>query len=193
MKRYTRILASAAMLFGTASLGLVVSPLTAGASGGFNQYGYNYTARNFNGTYMQWCQEHGLTDATSCAIALSGETNSGSGVANDPAVVNDQLIMKWNAAWDACNASYPTNPSGDPSACTGAWEDNEQNGMVPGGDGYVWHYKIVYSSTCASGGTPSNGGYCVWNNYEVIMDQGTYMGTHMINAIATPNGYGAYN
>jgi hypothetical protein len=178
MKRYTRILVSAALLFGTASLGLVVSPLTAGASGGFDQYGYNNGARIFNGTYAQWCAAEGIS-STSCVDYTFGS-------------VNDLLIMKWNAAWDACNASYSTNPSGDPAACTGAWLDNESNGNVPGGSGYVWHYKIVYSSTCASDGTPSNGGYCVWGNYEVIMDQGTFGGVHTFNNLATPNGYGAY-
>ncbi|MHB8827185.1 MAG: hypothetical protein ACYC5Z_05945 [Acidimicrobiales bacterium] len=167
---------SAAMLFGTAFLGLVVSPLSAGASGGFDQYGYNNGARIFNGTYLGWCEAGAYV--SDCATWLGSSAN-------------DQLIMKWNAAWDTCNASY-TN-GGDPAtACVGAWLDNEINGIVPGGDGSVWHYKIVYSSTCANDGTPSNGGYCVWNNYEVIMDQGTFDGTHTFYALATPNGYGAY-
>ena len=161
-----------------AMAGLTLSAGVAGASpngngGGFDQYGYNYTARVFNGTYLQWCAEQGIAPAT-CSTYLGAAT------------VNDQLIMKWNAAWDACNASQT------PPNCAGAWTDNELNGKVPGGDGYVWHYKIVYSQTCTTSGTPSNGGYCVWGDYEVLMDQGTVNGTHTSYALATPNGYGAY-
>ena len=166
-----------------AMAGLTLSAGVAGASpngngGGFDSFGYNYTARVFNGTYLQWCAEQGITDPVACSNDLGG------------ASVNDQVIMKWNAAWDACNASPILSR---PANCAGAWTDNEINGMVPGGDGSVWHYKIVYSPVCAAGGTPTNGsGYCVWGDYEVLMDQGTVNGTHTSYALATPNGYGAY-
>ncbi len=196
MQRLLRIFASAAMVFGVALLGAgLSSPAGAASGGGFDQYGYNYTARVFNGTYWQWCQEQGYTSQTACAIALSGTDSNGNRI--DPNIVNDQLIMKWNAAWDACNASYlllnasgePLYPNGNPTVCAGAWVNNEQNGMVPGGDGSVWLYKIVYSQACDN---PTNGGYCVWGNYEVLMDQGTFDGVHTVNAVATPNGYGAF-
>lgn len=148
--------------------------MSAGASGGgFDQYGYNNTARIFNGSYLGWCEAlPGSPSASYCSSWL-GST------------VNDQLIMKWNAAWDACNANQT------PVNCAGAWTDNEINGIVPGGDGYVWHYKIVYSPFCTNTGTPLGGGYCIWGDYEVIMDQGTFNGTHASFALATPNGYGA--
>lgn len=140
---------------------------------GFNSYGYNYTARIFSGTYLSWCAEQGIS-STNCA-SIVGAT-----------YVNDQLIMKWNAAWDACNAS------GLPVDCAGAWITNEQNGQVPGGSGAVWHYKIVWSSVCAAGGAPTDGGYCVWGGYEVIMDQGIDPNVgpgHTSYALATPNGF----
>lgn len=182
MKRYVKVLVSAAMLLGTASVGLVVSPLTAGASGGFDQYGYNNGARIFNGTYLGWCEAgSGPSSATYCENWL-GST------------ANDHLVMKWNAAWDACNNSYKETQyanTGNPAVCVGAWLDNEINGMVPGGDGSVWHYKIVYSQACTAGSTPSNA-YCIWNNYEVIMDQGTFASVHSFGALANPNGYGFY-
>lgn len=185
MKRYLRIFASSAMVFGVALLGTVATPIGAGAAsgGGFDQYGYNYTARVFNGTYSSWCA-HRQWSTSDCAAYFEG--NGGSA-----ATVNDQLIMKWNAAWDACNKQ----PSA--TTCAGAWEDNEVNGMVPGGDGTVWHYKIVYSSSCSIGvASLTDGGYCIWNGigggYEVIMDQGTSNGVHTSNALAIPNGYGSY-
>ncbi len=166
--------AGAVVMVGSLVLAGLSSPASASPGGGFDQYGYNYTARLFNGTYMQWCEAYGITDPSICSADLGG------------ASVNDQLIMKWNAAWDACNLSQT------PANCTGAWIDNEVNGMVPGGDGVVWHYKIVYSQSCTDTGTPSSGGYCVWGDYEVIMDQGISGGTHTMNALATPNGYGSY-
>src|SRR3954447_27053398 len=72
------------------SLGLVGAvvltiALTASAGGGYDQYGYNTTARSFNGTGASWCQAGG--QPASCMGAYS----------------NDKLGMKWNAQWDACN------------------------------------------------------------------------------------------
>ena len=105
---------------------------------GFNEFGYNYCARIFNGP----------ADGVD-------KVNDGM-VWGDPTYANDHLSMKWNAAWDACNAA------GTPDACAGAWTDNEWNGKVPNGSGQNWHYKIVWSAICAAGGTPTDGGYCVW-------------------------------
>lgn len=144
------------------------------AANGFDQYGYNWNANIFNGTYLGWCQESLNLTAQQCTSVLpSYGINS-----------NDRLNMKWNSAWNACN-KY-----GTPASCSGAWLDNESNGEVVGGSGIVWHYKIVWSSVCASGGTPTIGGYCVWGSYEVLMDQGTVNGVHSWYALAAPNGYG---
>lgn len=165
---------------GVAILGAIVMVAPALAStngGGFDQYGYNYTARIFNGSLSQWCASKGITDSTIC-----GSYGFGS--------ANDQLIMKWNAQWDNCNAAGNL----DPSACTGAWTDNEFNGNVPGGDGYVWHYKIVWVGDYAADPTliPA-GGYGIWGEYAVLMDQGVTPGSgHSFYAFATPNGYGSY-
>ena len=97
--------------------------------------------------------------------------------------------MKWNAAWDACNAS----PS--PETCAGAWEDNEWNGKTAGGSGEVWHYKIQWVGPCgADYALLTDGGYCIWGQYEVLMDQGIdpiLLGPgHFWYAHAIPNGYG---
>ncbi len=140
---------------------------------GFNQYGYNYTARIFSGTYLSWCEQQGLTD-TACYSWLDPYTN-------------DKLVMKWNSEWDRGNAEGWTNP---PYA---AWEDNEENGMVAGGSGAVWHYKIVWVGPCGADYTPlENGGYCLWGQFEVIMDQGTQSAVHTWFAHGMPTGYGVY-
>ncbi len=183
MKKNISRLLQGLTLAGVLTIGMVAVPAGAGASGGFNQYGYNWTARNFVGTYMQWCEAY-LMDTEQCLPYTFGS-------------VSDLLIMKWNAAWDNCNATYTSsNPNGDPTVCQGAWVDNESIGTVPGGSGNVWHYKIAWSDACyTSGGQdPGVGGgaYCVWGNYVVLMDQGTFQGTHTWNALATPNGYGTY-
>lgn len=140
------------------------------SNNGFNQYGYNYTARIFNGTGESWSLSKGLPADYLGAYA------------------KDKLVMKWNAEWDRGNAEGWKNPP------YGAWEDNEWNGKVPGGSGAVWHYKIVWDQGCTSNKVPSKpGGYCIWGQFETIMDQGTdpsYGPGHLWFAKAMPNGYG---
>ncbi len=159
-------------LIGAAAGALMIGVLAvpAFAAGGFDQYGYNDTARVFNGTGSSWCLAGG--QAADCL-----------GV-NSP----DKLVMKWNAQWDNCNANGYDNPT----YCLGAWTDNEWNGAVPGGSGQVWHYKIIWVGSAGSS-SPYwlPGGYSVWGNYEVVMDQGMSDGVHTWGALATPNGYGA--
>lgn len=135
---------------------------------GFDEFGYNRTARIFNGTGASWSVEQGLpVDYLGIYAA-------------------DKLVMKWNAEWDRGvdeNWAYP------PYA---AWEDNEWNGMFPGGSGAVWHYKIVWVGDCS---LVPVGGYCVWGQFATIMDQGidpSYGPGHLWFAHANPTGYGSY-
>ncbi len=149
----------------------LATPALAAGSKGFDAFGYNRTARIFNGTGASWSLAKGLP-ADYLGI-----------------YANDKLVMKWNAEWDRGNAEGWLNP---PYA---AWENNEWNGMFPGGSGAVWHYKIAWDQTCASGGTPTNGGYCLWGDFEVLMDQGldpSFGPGHLWFAHANPTGYGAY-
>jgi hypothetical protein len=165
-----KLRSSAVLLVSLLTLGLAAT--TAAAGGGYDQYGYNLTAHNFNGTGSSWCLAGG--QAADCLGIYSA----------------DKLVMKWNAAWDACKtAGYD-----DASVCAGAWTDNQWNGRS-GGSGQIWHYKIIW---VGSAGPASDywlpGGYSVWGNYEVIMDQGQDPNIgpgHMWLAHATPNGYGA--
>jgi len=137
--------------------------------------GYNRKANIFVGTGAQWCLQSGHGE--DCVKGLGPSAY-------------DLLEMKWNEQWNLCNE----HGYNDPTYCAGAYVNNLWNGRVPGGDGGVWHYKIIW---VGSEGDKSPyweaGGYSVWGNYEVIMDQGTYEGAqhiiHEINAIAIPNGY----
>lgn len=143
---------------------------------GFDDAGYNNQANLFNGTGWSWCMDK-VGDVTWCESYLGP-------------YANDNIIMKWNDEWNRGNAenwAYPPYK---------AWESNEWNGMFEGGSGSVWHYKIVWDQGCASTGTPSKaGGYCIWGQFEVIMDQGVdpnYGPGHWWFAHGLPNGYGAF-
>ncbi len=140
--------------------GRVVAP-------GFNALGYNYCAGLFNGP----------ADGTD--KVLDGK------VWGDPTYAADHLVMKWNSAWDACNANRNV------TNCTGAWTDNEWNGKVAGGSGESWHYKIKWVGSCGSYGTPlASGGYCIWNEYAVLFSHGSVANQHFWDTHAKPAGYG---
>ena len=158
------------ILVGAASgailLGAAIAP--AFAAGGFDEFGYNYNARVFVGP------------ADGVDRVLDNK------VWGDPTYANDHLVMKWSKAWnDARFNGAPWTPD--------AWENNEWNGAVPGGSGEVWHYKIVWvGSDLEDSPYWRPGGYAVWGQFEVIMDQGISGGLHTWFAHANPTGYGAY-
>ena len=140
------------------------------ADTGFDEFGYNRVARIFSGPATGWCLER--AKPADCLGIYS----------------NDLLVMKWNAEWDRGNAENWAFP---PYA---AWETNEWNGMAPGGSGAVWHYKIQWVGPCGATGTPlPDGGYCIWGQFEVLMDQGldpVFGPGHIFGAHALPNGFG---
>jgi hypothetical protein len=140
---------------------------TAYADGGFDEFGYNYQARIFVG----------LADGVD--RVLDGK------VWGDPTYANDRVVMKWSKAWDDARFhGAPWTPD--------AYEDNEWNGAVPDGSGEVWHYKIVWvGSELENSPYWREGGYPIWGQFEVIMDQGTADGVHEFLAKTMPNGYGA--
>ena len=149
---------------------LIALSVSVFAAGGFDQYGYNRGARIFNGPASGWCLQRGAP--AGCLGIYS----------------NDRLVMKWNAEWDRGNAE---NWANTPYA---AWEDNEWNGMCNGCSGAVWHYKIKWIGSCGADLTIlPDGGYCIWGQFEVLMDQGVDPNLepgHFWIAKALPNGYG---
>ncbi len=146
----------------------------AGVNTGFNQYGYNDRARIFVGK------------ADGIDRVLDGK------VWGDPLYANDQLVMKWNAEWDRGNSENWTDSDG-----YDAWEDNEWNGQVAGGSGETWHYKIVWDKGCKESNTPTaksakGSVYCIWDQFALVMSQGTYAGEHLWDVLAVPSGYGTH-
>ncbi len=138
------------------------------AIGGFDQFGYNYTARLFQGT------EDGA------------DRNLDGTYWGDPTYAKDHLVMKWSKAWD--DARF-RGAAWSPDA----WVDNEYNGKVPGGSGEVWHYKIVWvGKELQNSQYWRPGGYPIWGQFEVIFSQGTSANKHFWDARANPAGYGMY-
>ncbi len=164
MLRTVRALAVAVLLVGALGTPALAARPT---STGFDQYGYNDTARIFNGLASGWCLAKGQPE--DCLGPYS----------------NDRLVMKWNAEWDRGNAE---NWADGPYS---AWLTNEWNGKVPGGSGYTEHVKIVWVGACVDGTTLSDGGVCIWGQFETIMDQGVDpTAGHTWYTKAVPNGFG---
>jgi hypothetical protein len=169
LKRTLNLVLVLILLASTFSIAYAGKPSTKG----FDESGYNRTARIFNGTAWSWCMDK--VGSESWCESYLGD------------YANDKLVMKWNAEWDRGNAEGWINPPYD------AWENNQWNGKVPGGSGDVWHYKIVWVGNCTADPTlVPDGGYCTWGQFATIMDQGTTSGVHEWFAHAVPSGYGSY-
>jgi hypothetical protein len=139
------------------------------ADTGFDEFGYNYQARIFVG-------------------AGDGvDRNLDGTVSGDPTYANDHLVMKWSQAWDDARFN---GAAWTPDA----WETNEWSGMSPDGSQSVWHYKIIWVGPELEGSAYwREGGYDIWGEFEVIMDQGldpAFGGGHIWFAHATPTGLG---
>jgi hypothetical protein len=149
-----------------AILAMLLGPSTVLADG-FDKFGYNYGARIFVGK------------ADGVDRALDGA------LWGDPTYANDLVVMKWSKAWDDARFhGAPWTPD--------AWESNEWNGNVPGGSGEVWHYKIVWvGPELENSPYWRAGGYPIWGEFEVIMDQGVSPAEgHVWTTLAQPAGYG---
>jgi len=152
------------------SMGLVMLLMTpfALAGGGFDEFGYNYQARLFVGK------------------ADGVDRNLDGTVWGDPTYANDHLVMKWSKGWD--DARFHGASWGPDT-----WEDNEWNGMVPGGSGEICHYKIIWvGSELQDSPYWRDGGYAIWGQFEVLMDHCTIDGEHIWYTHAAPSGYGAH-
>ena len=138
--------------------------------GGFDQFGYNYTARIFNG------------DLDGADRNLDGK------YWGDPTYANDKLKMSWSKGWD--DARFNGAPWGPD-----AWTDNHYNGRGKNGSGEIWHYKIIWVGTALQNSQYwHEGGYAIWGQFEVIFDQGsTADHEHVIGVIAHSAGYGGPN
>lgn len=158
-------------LFGVLATGVLTLSSYAASDKGFNENGYNYSARVFSG------------------VADGVDRNLDGTVWGDPTYANDHLVMKWNKAWDDCN----DNGYNDPDYCLGAWTTNQWNGMRPDGSKWTEHVKVIWvGSELENSPYWVEGGYAIWNNYEVIFDKGKSPdGAQNTWALASPAGLGA--
>lgn len=144
---------------------------------GFDEFGYNRTARNFAGTGSSWCQGK-LHKSKAYCDAYMG------------VYANDKLVMKWNAEWDRGNAEGWSDPAG-----YAAWTDNEWNGRAGGSD-EIWHYKIAWDQGCKANRIPSANAqkgtaYCLWGPFAMLMSQGSGADkAHYWDVLLQPAGYG---
>jgi hypothetical protein len=158
-----KVFTAVAVILGTVGL---VATVAAGGGGGFDQFGYNYQACIFVGP------------ADGLDRVLDGT------VYGDPTYANDHLVMKWSKARDDARFhGGPWTPD--------AWVDNEWNGNLPGGSNVSEHEKIVWvGPALANSPYWRPGGYAIWGEFEVVMDQGTDPSGHFWLAHAVPAGYG---
>jgi len=155
------------MMPGLVILSALLMSVPAATAGGFDEFGYNYKARIFVGK------------------ADGVDRNLDGTVWGDPTYTNDHLVMKWSKGWD--DARFHGADWGPD-----AWVDNEWNGMVPGGSGEVWHYKIIWvGRELENSPYWREGGYPIWGQFEVIFSQGVVGGEHMWEVLVAPSGYGA--
>ena len=118
---------------------------------GFDQFGYNYQAHLFVGTYDSSDRN---IDGT-----YWGDTGD---------FVDDQLIMKWSNDWlsnQDCDANGKLDRgSAAPYVVSQGWLTNQVSGDYYDADGvlrhYAWFTKIVWVGTGGS----------LWGQYEIILD-----------------------
>jgi len=173
MKQFTLLLTAFALFFGMIGLagaqecttiqdGTLVTSESVVITPGYDDWGYNYQARIFNGGYCDayrdaaWCQDY----------------------------VDDDLLMKWNAAWldnkDCDSDGLLDRHFGYGSYIgSGAWLTNNQSGKVDvNGKMRKWTYfvKIVAAPADAI----SDGGYwyldgielgpVIWGDFAIVQE-----------------------
>ena len=142
--------------------------ISAVAEAGFDEYGYNYQARNFVGA------------------ADGVDRNLDGTVWGDSTYANDHLVMKWSKAWDDARF-YGAEWTPD------AWENNCWNGKVPNGSGEMWYYLIVWvGPELEDSPYWREGGYAIWGQFEVIISHGTIDDKHFWDCLAKPAALGKY-
>lgn len=157
---------------------------------GYDQFGYNYQARMFNGTY------------DSSDRSLDGLYFGGAGDYAD-----DSLIMKWSDEWLSnldCNSDNSLDrgldaKSGLASGFSKGWLTNQVEGDYLDADGDSHHYtyfaKIVYVGPAPVGADPW-ASRRIWGVYATIEEvyNDPFGGYHGVDRtrLAHPAGFGFY-
>lgn len=120
---------------------------------GFDQFGYNYQAHEFNGTY----------DSSDRNIDGTYWGSTGD-------YVDDALIMKWSDSWISnkdCNGDGKLDRglvNGVSSGTSKGWLTNQNVGDYFDGDGNVQHYTYFSKIVWVGAGGP------LWGQYEIIQE-----------------------
>lgn len=163
-----KLLAALALCLVLVSIIAVPAVAAQPTDNGFNEFGYNYNARLFNGTGESW----------SLAKELPADYLG--------IYANDKLVMKWNAEWDRGNDEGWNDPEGYDAWCTNEW-----NGSILNGSGESETVKIIWVGAELEDSTLwREGGYGIWGQFEVIMDKYVGQGEHEVLAHALSNGLG---
>jgi hypothetical protein len=125
---------------------------------GFDQFGYNYQARMFNGTYDS-----------------ADRNNDGKYFGTTTDYTDDTLIMKWSEDWlsnQDCNHDGKLDRGGEGGAGNSkGWTTNHVEGDYIGPDGEPHHYtyfvKIVWVGPAPSGTDPW-AGKRIWTEFAII-------------------------
>ncbi|MFH1832711.1 MAG: hypothetical protein ABH816_00900 [Candidatus Levyibacteriota bacterium] len=113
---------------------------------GYDQYGYNYQARIFNGYYDNYSRP---------AV---------------PVTSGDKLIMKWSDAWLAnvdCNGDGKLDRGlvdGVADGVSKGWLTNQFNGSYTDANGDVQHYTDFVKIVWTGSGSP------LWGQYTIIQE-----------------------
>jgi len=118
---------------------------------GFDQFGYNYQAHEFNGTYDSVDRN---LDGT-----FWGDTGD---------YVNDRLRMKWSDDWLSnkdCTGDYKLD-RGIPGSygISRGWLTNQVEGEYVDADGKVQHYTYFTKIVWVGSGGP------LWGEYQIIQE-----------------------
>ncbi len=153
---------------------------------GFDQYGYNYQARMFNGTYSSSDRVDGN--------GYYGDTTSD--------YIDDSLIMKWSDDWLSnmdCYAPFGKLDRGGNTGQSRGWLTNMVEGDYIGSDGDSHHYtyftKIVYVGPPPAGVDPF-ASTRIWGTFATIEEvyNDPFGGYHGVDKtkLGRPAGFGAY-
>ena len=142
---------------------------------GYNEWGYNYQARIFNGL---WCDYH--------PTYRSGGANHDWCMEN---MGNVELMMKWSDEWlsnkdcnkdNALDRGYSCDPiNAGSSGCLGAWLTNHERGIYEGDNGEICNYNYFVKIVAApENATVTDGiwyaedgteiGEVIWGAYAII-------------------------
>ena len=169
---------------------------------GYDPFGYNYQAHQFNGSYFN--SYAGKADFPPWEGDDEVYLDSNPGAESHWAwpYRDVQLMMKWSDIWLSNRDCGETpdgvldrgGPGGTNSAANGSWLTNHQRGTDENGN-WTYYVKIVYppggviDTSPADGIDDNTGGEIIWGSFIVLQEVSSGEGA---TNYAQPVGFGAY-